>query len=129
LVRSVISLGSPFKLTTAEETRIEGIYTRYGSWHVPSFRPPAYVPPDEPLAMPSTAIYTRSDGIVAWRACVQDPGPRSENIEVHGSHCGLGHNPAVVYAVSDRLAQREDEWAPFTAPAAFRTLFPRPVDG
>ncbi len=127
LVRTVISLGSPFKLTHPGQTRTDRVYRRYQSWHLPAFQPPEYVPPDKPLEMPSTAIYSRSDGIVAWRTCVQDVGPTSENIAVYGSHCGLGHNPAVVYAVSDRLARPEGEWVPFKAPTALRYLYPTPV--
>ena len=37
----------------------------------------------------------------------------SESIEVESSHCGMGHHPAVVYAVADRLAQAEGERSPF----------------
>jgi hypothetical protein len=66
--------------------------------------------------------------VVAWRDCLQAPDPLSENIEVMGSHCGLGHHPAVIYAVSDRLARPEGEWAPFRPPTALRWLFPRPVE-
>ena len=33
----------------------------------------------------------------------------SESIEVHGSHCGLGVNPSVLYAVADRLARKPGE--------------------
>jgi hypothetical protein len=43
----------------------------------------------------------------------RDEGDRSENIEVVGSHLGLGFNPAVLFAVSDRLAQAEGQWQPF----------------
>ena len=39
--------------------------------------------------------------------------PRAENIEVYGSHCGLGHHPAAVYAIADRLAQPEGQWKKF----------------
>ena len=128
LVRTAITLGSPFRLADARHTRTERMYGRYRSWHLPDYQPPAYVPPNDILAMPSTAIYTRTDGIVAWQACVQVAGPQSENIEVFGSHCGLGHNPAVVYAVSDRLAQPEGKWAPFRPPPLpLRRLYPRPV--
>jgi hypothetical protein len=63
--------------------------------------------------VPSTAIFTRSDGVVPWRSCVDLPGPRSENIEVIGSHCGLGHNPAVVRVIADRLRLEHGEWRPF----------------
>ena len=86
--------------------------------------------PPEPICLevPSSAVYTRTDGVVAWRDCIQPAGPLSENIEVVGSHCGLGHHPAVIYAVSDRLARPEGEWAPFRPPGGLRWLFPRPVE-
>ncbi len=44
---------------------------------------------------------------------IADSSALTENIEVYGSHCGLGHHPAVVYAVADRLAQPEGGWRPF----------------
>ena len=63
--------------------------------------------------VPSTAIYSRSDGVTRWETCRERPGPRLENIEVSGSHCGLGWNPLVLWAIADRLAQPEGEWKPF----------------
>jgi hypothetical protein len=66
-----------------------------------------------PAPVPTTAIYSRTDGICAWQICVEKRSPIAENIEVQGSHCGLGHNPAVVYAIADRLAQKEGAWKPF----------------
>jgi hypothetical protein len=63
--------------------------------------------------VPSTAIWSRADGIVAWRSCRESASATTDNIEVRGSHCGLGVNPSVLYAVADRLAQPEDGWAPF----------------
>ena len=45
---------------------------------------------------------------------------------VYGSHCGLGHNPAALWAIMDRLALPEDEWSPFDR-HLYRTLaFPKP---
>jgi pimeloyl-ACP methyl ester carboxylesterase len=61
-----------------------------------------------PLAVPSTAIYTRGDGIVDWQTCVDVPG--RESVEVVGSHCGIGHNPMVLKIVTDRLAE-EVAWS------------------
>ena len=55
--------------------------------------------------MPTTSIWSRSDGIVAWRCSVVAPGPQAENIELHASHVGMGMNPLALYAVADRLAQ------------------------
>ena len=66
-----------------------------------------------PPPVPSTAIYSRSDGIVAWQGCKEQASPTTQNIEIEGSHSGLGHNPAALYAIADRLALPEDEWQPF----------------
>ena len=44
-----------------------------------------------------------------------------------GSHCGLGYNPAAVFAIADRLAQPEGAWQPFRPPAHARRFFPKPV--
>lgn len=66
-----------------------------------------------PPPVPSTAIYSRSDGVVSWRTCREAPGESTDNIEVRGSHVGLGVNPLVLYAVADRLALREGAWRPF----------------
>lgn len=109
-VRSVITLGSPF----AGEPRASNAWQLYER---ASRRKADDWPRRErmrlPPPVPSTAIFSRSDGIVAWQGCLEQEGPMSENIEVEGSHCGLGHNPAVLYAIADRLAQPEGAWRPF----------------
>lgn len=46
------------------------------------------------------SIYTKSDGIVDWRACVV---PWARNIEVPGSHLGMGLRPDTVRLVVDEL--------------------------
>lgn len=48
-----------------------------------------------------------------WRACLEPETDHTENIEVVGSHCGLGLNPVVLYAVAERLSQAEGGWKPF----------------
>jgi hypothetical protein len=80
----------------------------------------------DPLPVPSTSVYSHLDGIVHWKTCLDTPGERCENIAVYASHLGLGHHPAVLYAVCDRLAQPVGDWRPFRAPAALRPLYPRP---
>jgi len=71
-------------------------------------------------------IYSRQDGVVAPASCLQPVGPTSENIEVRGAHIGLGHNASAVWAVADRLAQRNGEWAPFVPPSALAWCYPDP---
>jgi pimeloyl-ACP methyl ester carboxylesterase len=80
--------------------------------------------PSEPPPVPCTSIYTRSDGIVPWRSCLELPSPTTENIEVRGSHVGLGFNATVLYAVADRLALREGGWRPFVRNGFRDLLYP-----
>jgi hypothetical protein len=76
--------------------------------------------------VPTTAIYSRTDGIVAWQGCVEKAGPRAENIEIDASHCGIGHHPLALYAIADRLAQPEREWRPFDRSGLRRLVYPAP---
>jgi hypothetical protein len=74
--------------------------------------------------VPTTSIFSRSDGICAWQTCVNEERALVENIEVYGSHCGLGHHPAAVYAVADRLAQPEGQWRKFDRSGWKSLVFP-----
>ena len=76
----------------------------------------------EPPPVPTTSIFSRTDGICAWQACLNKEGRQIEKIEVNGSHCGLGHHPAVVYAVADRLSQRRVPGRNSTATVVGATL-------
>src|SRR5258706_12664242 len=65
--------------------------------------------------VPTTSIYSRSDGVVAWQACRESAGERTENVEVKSSHIGLIWNPTVLEVIADRLSQRDGAWRPYTA--------------
>ena len=112
-VRQVISLGSPFA-GDPRTSNVWRVYEQVAGQRIDSediqsqLRESREAPP-----VPSTAIYSKTDGIVAWRSCIEPDTATTDNIEVLGSHCGLGINPAVLYAVADRLAQTEDGWGPF----------------
>lgn len=80
----------------------------------------------DPPPVPTTSIYSRTDGIVAWRCSVNEPGPLRENIEVHASHVGMGLNPLALWAIADRLAQRPGQWQPFDGTGARRWFFRHP---
>ena len=121
-VRQVITLGSPFQLTAATPTRARWLFNRYSHLHV---TPPVSTNPtySEPLSVPATSVYSRTDGVVSWRSCADVVGPSSENVEVIGSHCGLGHHPAVLWVVADRLAQPEGRWTRFAPCVMAAPLF------
>jgi pimeloyl-ACP methyl ester carboxylesterase len=129
-VRQVISLGSPFALVEGQADRTAGsrAYRRYAYLHAADRIHPSDDDMRRPLPVPGTSVYSRGDGVVDWRACLQPVGPTSENVAVHGSHLGMGHNPAVLWVVADRLAQPADEWRPFRPPTrlGLAALFPPP---
>lgn len=79
-----------------------------------------------PPPCPTTSIFSRTDGIVAWPCRVQAPGAQAESIEVRASHVGMGVNPFVLYALADRLAQPEGAWQPFHRGGARRFAYPDP---
>jgi pimeloyl-ACP methyl ester carboxylesterase len=60
-----------------------------------------------PPPVPCTAIYSKTDGIVSWRCSMEEPAPNTENVEVTGSHHGLGVNPQVITVIAERLAKEE----------------------
>jgi hypothetical protein len=51
------------------------------------------------------SIYSKSDGIVSWRACL-DPG--AEQVEIHSSHCGMAVNPEGYRLIADSLRRFRD---------------------
>ena len=81
---------------------------------------------DEPPPVPTTSIYSRADGVVAWGCSVERQSPLTDNVEVNStSHMGLGVNPLVWHVISDRLAQPEGDWRHFEPRGVNRLLFPR----
>ena len=132
-VRCVVTLGTPFA----------GEHTSTNAWRIyqwvsgrdPKRETEHY---DLPVAppVPTTSIYSRSDGVVAWRGSIQAPAPHNphtENIEVVASHFGLGLNPSAWWAVADRLSQNPvtGAWRPFERPRVpgLQWLYPDPQRG
>ena len=124
LVRQVISLGSPF----AGDPRASNVWRSYEALtgqriddeHTQAqLREVGSAPP-----VPSTAIFSKGDGIVAWQNCREGASEITDNIEVRGSHCGLGVNPAVLWAVADRLAQKEGAFKPFDNSGLWQFVYP-----
>jgi hypothetical protein len=61
---------------------------------------------DFPPGVGFVSIYSRTDGIVKWRACLD---PAAEHIEVEASHLGMAFNVAVYRAVAEALVQPADD--------------------
>jgi pimeloyl-ACP methyl ester carboxylesterase len=122
-VRMVVTLGSPFAAPAA--SNVGAVWRRLTGEAFPAQTPQQLQALAAPLPVPCTSIYSRSDGVVAWRACRQAEGPQSENVEVRGAHVGLGFNPAALWVIADRPAQPLGTWAPFRPSGSVAALFPR----
>lgn len=118
-VRGVISLGSPFA-KNAKATRSGWLYEWFTDQPIEEIPPERMADVRRTPPVPTTSIFSRTDGIAAWQTSIEPEGPRSESIEVVGSHLGLGFNPLVLYAVADRLAEPEGGWRPFFRPGVKR---------
>jgi pimeloyl-ACP methyl ester carboxylesterase len=122
-VRMVITLGSPFAAPGASNVR--------AIWKLltgQKYKPPT---PErasrlaQPIPVPSTSIYTRADGVVAWRACLEEEGGERENIEVNTTHIGLGFHAPALWVIADRLAQPAGARKPFEPSPMLAPWFPR----
>ncbi len=107
MVRQVVTLGSPWR-AEGEVTRTTAMFEASAKKNGLSSRAREIVDTlREPLPVPTTAIWSKTDGIVSWRACAVDDGPAATNIEVVSSHVGLVSNPLALAALDDRLAQAD----------------------
>ena len=121
-VRMVVTLGSPFAAPEANNVRaIWRLLTR--ERHEPP-TPERISRLARPIPVPSTSIYTRADGVVSWRACLEDEGEFRENVEVRTTHIGLGFHAPALWVIADRLAQSPGLWKPFRPSPLVARWFP-----
>jgi pimeloyl-ACP methyl ester carboxylesterase len=110
-VRNVITLASPFRdVSATHAARIVPLLSRVGPLHDAHDLRAAL---RRPLPVPTTSIFSRTDGIVHWQSCLEDEGPERENVEVSCSHTGMGFHPEALAVIADRLALPEGQWRPY----------------
>ncbi|MEQ8857882.1 MAG: alpha/beta hydrolase [Pseudomonadales bacterium] len=107
LVRSVVTLGSPVR------GGVRG--TTIGRW---VSRETGLTPEQmsrllaerqqRPIETPITALYSKTDGVVSWQACIDEHSPHVRHDEVQGSHVGLVVNADVYRKVAAALAPYHD---------------------
>jgi len=106
LVEQVITLGSPLgnpfdihPLTMAG-VRAAHVYNVFRYGHPATVEKRFLRDLAAEPRVPTTSIYSRSDGVVNWKACRRSD---INSIEVKGSHVGLALNPEVYRILAQRL--------------------------
>ena len=107
-VAQLITIGTPIWGLENMKTFASVVHQRLGGNPAPKkknedFYEELSAIPDVPI----TCIYTKTDGIVPWKHCLEVASlrPDIQNIEVFGSHNGLGANATVLLAVAQALHQ------------------------
>ena len=120
LVRRVITLGSPFALRDPVQSRADAAFRRQTSRHAPRGLRWEHVA--QPIPTLSTAVFSKRDGIVHWRSCIEPTSEVHQNVEVRCAHLGFGVDPAALWVIADRLAATGSE--PFRPPTMLRPMYP-----
>jgi hypothetical protein len=116
MVRDTISVHTPFGvglhkkavpawLTTAIRVLSESKYSLKSEGMAERLMTP---PP-----VPTTSIYSKTDGLAGWEACLNPKSPQAENVEVNGCHMAGFWNPKTITVILDRLAQPAGQWKPY----------------
>ena len=136
-VRQVITLGSPFRMVEEDQFAHNMIgrarwekFVRNHAEELDLLKVHEHHRP--PITVPTTAIYSRTDGFAPWQLSIDEvgskaPNPLSENVEVRGSHTGLSSNIFALAVILDRLALPEGKWRPFKPMPMLRKHYPTPA--
>lgn len=107
-VAQLVTIGSPVWGLDGLQTYIKGLYEFLRGRPLSERNEKFNNEVDAVPKVPITCIYTKTDGVVPWRNCLESESLRDDiqNIEVYGSHSGMGANPAVLLIVAYALSQR-----------------------
>ncbi len=124
-IRQVITLGSPFRQTTTNGTQpaVMRLFEMASGQKADELKL-SMGDISRPPSVPSTAIYSRTDGVANWKTCIEEERANTDNVEVYASHCGMGFNPTIYYVIGDRLAQPADKWQKFARNGARCFVYP-----
>ena len=124
MVRQIITLGSPFR-GIGEPNNATWIYNMISSGkRVVDLDSELLTDLPKPAPVPTTAIYTKEDGVVPWEVCMEEEETwMHQNIQVRGSHLGLCVNPSVLNIVADRLLYNQNNWEHFAPESFVEDLF------
>lgn len=127
MIRQVITLASPFAGIN-EPNNASWMYRLLNDHRPISPAEQQWIDDlPNPPAVPTTALYSKEDGVVPWQTCMEPKEDHlHQNIEVTGGHFGMGYNPATLLVIADRLQLQANSWKAFTPqhPLPKTVIFP-----
>lgn len=106
-VREVITMGTPL-IGGPKYTSVGWVYARMTGMDVDAFEHEVHERNNIGLSQPITALYSKSDGVVGWKAAVDVYNAQTRNIEVRSTHFGMGVNSTVWKIVAQTLSASQD---------------------
>jgi pimeloyl-ACP methyl ester carboxylesterase len=103
LVERVITLGAPI-VGGPKYTASARMYQKRG-YDLDEIEAEVEGRERQPIRVPVDAVYSRSDGVVTWRACIDDRNPDVRHHEIGSSHLGMVASPVVYRVVAVLLAE------------------------
>ncbi|MEM1336839.1 MAG: alpha/beta hydrolase [Bacteroidota bacterium] len=126
-VEQIITIGSPVWGVMDMKTPVSGILEFFRGKSLKE-RNKRFIEELEPIPnVPITCIYTKTDGLLPWKHCMEAESYRDDikNIEVYGSHSGLGANVSVLLITANALsANINGKSLRDTTPYIERILYP-----
>lgn len=101
-VREVITMGTPI-IGGPKYTVVANRFAAKADIDLDAFEVEVHERNSIGIKQPVTAIYSKSDGVVGWRACVDTYNAHARNIAVNCSHLGLGGHGRVWRLIADTL--------------------------
>lgn len=105
-VREIITMGSPL-IGGPKYTSVGGVYAKLNRLDMDEFEKEIHERNTIGLRQPITAIFSKSDGVVGWKAAQDVYNAQTKHVEVRSTHFGLGVNSSVWKIVADTLANSE----------------------
>ena len=104
-VREVITLGTPI-IGGPKYTSVANRYAESAQMDLDAFEREVHERNSVGIKQPVASIYSKTDGIVGWRASIDTYNKQARNIRVNSSHFGLGANGKVWHLIANLLADK-----------------------
>ncbi len=94
IVREVITLGTPVE-GGPKYTATSKQFAEKANIDLDALEHRIHEMNSQGIDVPLTVLYSRSDGIVDWRAAIDRYNPQARHKRIRGSHLGMAFNPVV----------------------------------